>query len=52
MGVLNDPGIKAELTQLGLEVAPTTSDEAKARVVSYLLEWKQRLEQAGLTPLG
>lgn len=50
VGVLNDPQVKAELTQLGLEVTAVAPDEARKRVASYLLDWKQRLEQAGITP--
>jgi tripartite-type tricarboxylate transporter receptor subunit TctC len=48
VAVLDDREVKAELVQLGFEVAPSTQDEAKARVTSYLRDWKRRLELVGM----
>ncbi len=49
--VLADPEVVSELTQLGVEVEPGTPEEAKARLVSHLTEWRLRMKEAGLAPV-
>lgn len=46
--VLNDGECKAILTQLGLDVESSTSNEAKAVVANTLAEWKGRMESYGV----
>jgi len=52
IAVLGDREVKAELTQLGLDVAPSTPAEARARLASYLIEWKKRLEEVGMSTVN
>ncbi len=49
VAVVNDSEVKAELVQLGLEVAPTTPQDAAAEVATYLQNWKKRLELVGVS---
>ncbi len=48
VAVIGDGEVKAELQQLGLEVAPSTIADAAKRVGTYLEEWKQCLARLGL----
>lgn len=49
VAVANDGEVKAELMQLGLEVAPTTPQDAATEVAAYLRNWNERLEAAGVS---
>ena len=46
--VVVDGEVKAELLQLGLEVAPTSVEQAVPIVTNYMQEWKGRLQAAGI----
>lgn len=48
--VLTDEEIVAEMAQLGLDAAPSTPQEAQARLVAHLADWKIRMREAGMTP--
>lgn len=50
--VVVDGEVKAELFQLGLEVAPTSVADAGPIVTSYMQDWQARLQAAGIKPPG
>ena len=47
-----DGEVRAELLQLGLEVAPTNIEDAGTIVASYLKDWKDRLQALGAKQPG
>ena len=47
--LMQDTGPRVELAQLGLEVEPSTPEEARAEVFESLKQWKARLELNGVT---
>jgi tripartite-type tricarboxylate transporter receptor subunit TctC len=50
--VVADGEVKAELTQLGLLVSPTSVADAAPIVANYLQQWKKRLDLLGIKQQG
>ena len=46
--LLEDSGPRVELTQLGLDVEGSTSEEARAAVFEAMKQWKARLDSYGI----
>lgn len=50
--VLEDRGLKGELTQLGLDLETSTPEEAGQRIAAQAELWKTRMEALGAKPPG
>lgn len=48
--VLDDDGLKGELTQLGLDVETSSPEEARERIALQMEFWKTRMETFGVKP--
>ena len=46
--LLEDPGLRGQLRQLGLDVQSSTPEEAREEVVNTLQEWKARMDALGV----
>ncbi len=46
--LIEEPGARVELTQLGLDVGGTTPEETRAEVFEAMKQWKLRLESFGI----
>ena len=49
-GVLADREVMAELTQLGVEVEPSTVQQCAAKLASHLARWREVLQSFGIRP--
>ena len=46
--LLDEPGLRGELRQLGLDVQGSTPEEAREEIVNTLQEWKTRMDALGV----
>ena len=51
VAVLNEPVVAGELSQMGLDISPSTPQELAVRLDHHLAEWKARMIAVGIQPL-
>lgn len=49
---LREPEVSAQLTQLGVDVAPSTPSECAARLAEHLARWREVLQSLGIQPVN